>query len=380
MNDILITHSMKPRFGPGLRRLDLWAAALTVAVTWAEAARSETSAAEHASALNAPGQAVECPCSTLVGPCQFGTPVRLTQHAAVDFHPAFSPDGSKIVFDSDRMGAWQIFVMDSVGGSVVRLTDGPSTNDHPRWFPDGTRILFESNRDGNKEMYSMNADGSDETRLTFRAGIDGAGMISPDGTRIAYISDGDGDWELYVRPTGDTMSIRLTNNSADDFGHAWSPDGSQITFMSIRDGNWEIYRIDADGTDLLRLTNDSTSDEEPQFAPDGLSIVFRSDRDGNYELYSMGVDGTNPVRLTCTETLDEGEIAWSPLCLRLAYASGQGFVTDIFVLQFPSVTFRLTEDTFRETVLSWSPDGRRLLFVGNKDGNLEIYTISCICD
>ena len=86
------------------------------------------------------------------------------------FPGAWSPDGKRIVFASDRDGGrLQIFVMNADGTGVTQLTSG-FTNDDPVWSPDGMRIAFQSTRDGHEEVYVMNADGTGLTRLTFSDG------------------------------------------------------------------------------------------------------------------------------------------------------------------------------------------------------------------
>jgi hypothetical protein len=101
---------------------------------------------------------------------QFST--RLTNETG-DSRPRFSPDGSKVVFQSIREGQAEIYVMTADGTAQNRLTNNSAADTAPAWSPDGTRILFTSLRDGptSPALYVMNADGSNQTRVT--AGSDG---------------------------------------------------------------------------------------------------------------------------------------------------------------------------------------------------------------
>ncbi|HKR10943.1 MAG TPA: DPP IV N-terminal domain-containing protein [Pyrinomonadaceae bacterium] len=96
-----------------------------------------------------------------------------------DFRPRYSPDGSKIVFQSTRDGQSEIYVMNSDGANQTRLTNNPAADTAPAWSPDGTKILFTSLRDGptSPALYLMNADGSNQTRVT--AGSDGVWRVTP---------------------------------------------------------------------------------------------------------------------------------------------------------------------------------------------------------
>lgn len=86
-------------------------------------------------------------------------------------NPAWSPDGTKIAFHSNRDGPVEIYVMDADGSDPIRLTNSTTIYANafatdPAWSPDGTKIAFNSDRDGPGEIYTMDADGSDPTRLT----------------------------------------------------------------------------------------------------------------------------------------------------------------------------------------------------------------------
>jgi Tol biopolymer transport system component len=80
--------------------------------------------------------------------------------------PAWSPDGTRIAFHSDRDEDMEIYVVDADRSEIVQLTDNEAMDISPTWSPDGTRIAFASNRDGNLEIYTMNADGTAQTRMT----------------------------------------------------------------------------------------------------------------------------------------------------------------------------------------------------------------------
>ena len=100
-------------------------------------------------------------------------PVRLTSDPADDLRPAWSPDssdGSRIAFSSDRDNDQdndpEIYTINPDGTGLTQLTDDAATNQAPAWSPDSTRIAFSSNRDGNFEIYAMGDDGSNPVRLT----------------------------------------------------------------------------------------------------------------------------------------------------------------------------------------------------------------------
>ena len=236
---------------------------------------------------------------------------RLTNNAASDDRPAWSPDGSQIAFASDRDGNWEIYVMDADGSNPINLTNNASNDRYPVWSPDGSQIAFYRYYPDNWEIYVMDADGANQTRLTFNTVSDSYPAWSPDGSQIAFHSDRDGNYEIYVMGADGSNQTNVTNNGAEDGAPAWSPDGSQIVFRSMRDGNKEIYVMGADGSNPTRLTNIGATDNDPAWSPDGSQIAFHSDRDGNYEIYVMNADGTNPTRLS-NSAANDLEPAWSP--------------------------------------------------------------------
>ena len=231
--------------------------------------------------------------------------VNLTNYAsASDINPAWSPDGTKIAFTSDRDGVdFNIWVMNADGSGLVRLMNEPTVYEgRPQWSPDGTKIAFMAIHSMNEEIFVMNADGSNLIQLTNDLAEDNGPTWSPDGTKIAFASNRDGgDFNIWVMNAADGTGLnRLTFNPGfNNAGPAWSPDGTKIAFKSHRDGNAEIYVMNADGSDQIRLTNNIVyGDQDVAWSPDGTKIAFMSDRDGNAEIYVMDADGANVIRIT----------------------------------------------------------------------------------
>ncbi|HEY6677867.1 MAG TPA: hypothetical protein VI411_03090, partial [Actinomycetota bacterium] len=141
----------------------------------------------------------------------------LTDLSTDQFHPAWSPDGTKVAFDAqDGRGVSQIDVVDAHGSNLQTLTQGPGWNYLPAWSPDGARIAFVSNRDGNDEIYVMNADGSDQERLTTDPNEDLSPNWSPDATRIAFQSNRDGFNRIYVMNPDGSGVVGLTESEGFD--------------------------------------------------------------------------------------------------------------------------------------------------------------------
>jgi len=248
---------------------------------------------------------------------------RLTRGAAGDWSPAWSPDGRRIAFHSDRDGNWDIYVMDADGSNQTRLTRDPLWNWSPAWSPDGRRIAFESDQD----VYVMDADGSNRTRLTRDPSGASSPAWSPDGSRIAFESESDGNMDIYVMAADGSNQTRLTRHPSGVWGGAWSPvwspDASRIAFESNRDGSMDIYVMAAHGSNQTRLTRDPSDASSPAWSPDGSRIAFESDRDGDSEIYVMDADGSNQTRLTRDLANDMGP-AWSPDGSRIAFESYRG--------------------------------------------------------
>ena len=233
----------------------------------------------------------------------------LTNNPAIDTTPAWSPDGTRIAFASDRDGfpvLLDIFVMNADGTNPINLTNSVNTDLAPAWSPDGTKIAFYTFRDAGSglqsEIYVMNADGSDQRNLTQHPDIDVHPTWSPDGSKIGFVRQApfSGDAEIYVMDasTGANQT-NLTDNPAADGFHAWSPDGSKIAFDSSRDDSFgEVYVMNADGSGVTRLTNNPGGDGDPAWSPDGTKIAFATSRDGEVQIYVMNADGSGPEPLT----------------------------------------------------------------------------------
>ena len=126
-------------------------------------------------------------------------------------------------------------MLDLVDSSRVNLTQDPAVDTSPAWSPDGTRIAFRSERDGNPEINLMEADGSNPVRLTFDSGNDDELTWSPDGQKIAFLTDRDGNNEIYVMNADGSGPVSLTQGLQADYSPAWSHDGSRIALGSSRE-------------------------------------------------------------------------------------------------------------------------------------------------
>ena len=263
---------------------------------------------------------------------------RLTNNPARDVAPAWSPDGTKIAFMSNRDDPnpdtcygpssscnWEIYTMNADGTGQTRITNNPAEDQTPAWSPDGAEIVFTSDRGTPRffDVYKMNADGSGVTNLTSAAGArDIWPAWSPDGTKIAFSSDRDAlgiSYDLYTMNADGTGVTHLTTDPRWIEGAAnWSPDGTKIAFhgQSPTNGNFQIYTMNPDGSGVARLTNNLANDQEPAWSPDGTKIVFdRREFSAYFEVHTMVADGTGVTNLTGSQNTEiyPSYPDWQPL-------------------------------------------------------------------
>ena len=206
-----------------------------------------------------------------------------------------------------------------------------------------TRIAFMSTRsDDNGEIFVMNPDGKRVRRLTRHLQYDAVPAWSPDGQKIAFMSYRDEHrfkgWgsingEIYVMNADGANPINLTQSpERADGSPSWSPDGKQIVFHVFEQGIADIWVMSSDGGNPRNLTNHDALDSYPDWSPDGNQIVFESDRNmeqvfkfppwRNLDIYIMNADGTNPINLTNHPAADT-QPAWSPDGLRIVFSSNR---------------------------------------------------------
>lgn len=264
-----------------------------------------------------------------------------------------SPDGKQIAFGTAAFpsGTSDIYTINADGSNLRNLTHQPALDLYPAWSPDGTRIAFISNRNGKGEVCIMRPDGTD-FRVIGQAVITYPGFApawSPDGRCLAFldqnsrvniadlssnelrnISQGpdlfatnpiwspnsvqvgfQAEGDIYIMNADCSRLHNLTDDSSDENWYpSWSPDGKKIAFASKRDGGEHIYTIDLTDLKIRKLTDDSAPDIAPFWSPDGTEIVFhRGVKRNNYyfvdeEVWMMFADGSNQHNLTNSPAAD----------------------------------------------------------------------------
>lgn len=214
-----------------------------------------------------------------------------------DYFAMWSPDGREIAFMSDRSGDPEVYVARADGGGLRRLTDTPGRDAHPAYTPDGAMLLFQSPRnDGQVRLFSMAADGSAQRQLAVTQGFCGVPAVSPDGRRVALMCSGratapgrdEFPWRLFVMDIRGGDLIPVGDGPGNDQAPVWTPDGTGLVYFSNQSGSDQLHRINLATGAVEALTQGPHSHRAAAFTSDGETLLMmRQTTEGRHEVRAL---------------------------------------------------------------------------------------------
>ncbi|GAB5520100.1 MAG: winged helix-turn-helix domain-containing protein [Rhodothermales bacterium] len=362
------------------------------------------------------------------------TPLRRTQHAAEDLHPAWSPDGTELAFLRFGEDTCGLFAMPALAGAERQLLP---CNQHMRrghlyfgpslaWAPDGTSIAltYRGSDTTAYAIYRFDLATSSLTPITRPDGYvtDQYPAFSADGTELAFTRVGRRGSEVWVHNLTSGAETQLTFDYRGILGLAWAPDDQHLYFSSNRRGLWQMWRVHrftqqidwvpltgwhvkqpsitrsssrmvyenwaydnniwrlslADTTAApTRLVASTQWELSPAYSPDGQRLAFFSNRSGFYELWVSAADGTQPQQITTLEGPIVGSLSWSPDGQYLAFDARDEAYSRLFVVTVaggPPVL--LTDGSYDVLAPAWSADGTMLYFGSDRTKQWQIWQVS----
>ncbi len=241
----------------------------------------------------------------------------LTKNSFDDRYASYSPDGEKIVFESNRDGNWQVYLMNADGSEQERLTTSKSNNRRPSWHPNGQMILFESDRNAKIDLFTIDIANLQLEQLTdFEKGEPIFATYAPNGQSIALsIRESEDKSNIILIDLNGKIIEYLTNEDLRSYYPRWSKDGKEIVYFSRKETknlDDEIYRLNIETGEEIRLTDWPKHNFCPSWSNDNSRIVYvTSMEEVRPEIYIMDSNGNNQIRITDNENGDTLP-CWSP--------------------------------------------------------------------
>jgi len=323
-----------------------------------------------------------------------GTARRLTNHPARDREPRFAPDGKQIAFISERSGSPQVHLMSAAGGAPRQLTYHTAGCLLQDWCPDGRHLLINANRDHfwrhPERFFTISTESRQAERLLFDD-YGQYGCLSPDGKRLLFTREGPAWWRKGYRGS-QASQVWLYDLENKEFRHLlaedagcrwplWKPDGKGYYYVSARGGSFNLWQRDLDDEEGKQLTHfHDDSVVFPCLSRDGSTLVFRHLFD--LYCYHPGKDASprkidirqdsdpNKDRIERRVLREASEAAFTADGLEIAFiAGGDLWLMDTELREPRQVTASAEE----EKHAVFSPDGRTLLFIADREARSDIY-------
>ena len=249
-----------------------------------------------------------------------------------------APKTGKVVFSSNRDGNWDIWTMNPDGSDPVNLTQDAASDFKPTWSPTGEQILFTSFREEGKEpsLYLMDADGNNIRKVLDNWYSRSSATWAPDGKRIAAVRDG----VLYIITLDNKSVVPVAETGFGSVGYpAWSPDGAEIAFIYYkRKQGYELRLLDVQTLEQRVLLGELAKyphKSYPTWSPDGeqIALVLHKFRpilnhtdafawQDEETIYIINRDGSNLRQLVSEKGPDALRPTWSPHGDEIIYQQG----------------------------------------------------------
>ncbi len=334
-----------------------------------------------------------------------GSATRLTAHSGLELFAKFSPDGKWIAFTGQYDGDEQVYVIPAEGGVPKQLTfypaRGPLTprwgydNQVYGWTPDGKSVIFRSGREyfdlGDSRLYTISVSGGMPEALPMPKS--GAGDFSPDGSKVVYSplfrdfrtwKRYEGGWaqQLYIFDLKSRAAEKISEDPRVQRDPMWI--GSKIFYSSDRDGTNNLYSYDPSSKKTEQLTHSTkwdlrwpSTDHKAQivYEMDGeLNVLDTSTSQSRHISIEVPNDGVamRPAQVSAAEQIENFSL--SPKGERALFVA-RG---DIFTAPIEKgPTRNLTNSSnAHDKWARWSPDGAKIAFVSDLDGEDEVYAVN----
>lgn len=330
---------------------------------------------------------------------------RLTAHPGQEQFAKFSPDGQWVAFTGQIDGDEQVYVMPTAGGPPKQLTYFPARGPLPPrwgydhqvygWTSDGEHVLFRSLRSGwdltDSRLYTVSVEGGLPEALPMP--VSGAGDLSPDGTRAVYSplfrdfrswKRYQGGWaqDLWIFDLASHDATQITDHPRSDRDPMWI--GDAIYFASDRNGKLNLYAYDVASGETRQVTNEDTWDVRwPSAGPEG-RIVYElagelhllDTADGTSAKISIRVPtdllDARPRRLSVADAIENFDM--SPKGERALFVA-RGDIFTVPIENGPTRNLTQSSDA-HDKWAAWSPDGAKIAYVSDADGEEELYLIA----